>query len=167
MTDTILKAEGLMKRYGSHMALMGLDLELPRGKIIGILGPNGSGKTTFLKLAAGLLTPTSGTITRIVPKVLRALAGTDSNAYSISLPPACVAFLFSVAIEFFSSLFLLVELLNYISFCLKIQAKFCYFAQFVTFHNIVLFVDYLILDHPPQCCGLISLTRFLGCAMIV
>lgn len=63
MTDTILKAEGLMKRYGSHMALMGLDLELPRGKIIGILGPNGSGKTTFLKLAAGLLTPTSGTVT--------------------------------------------------------------------------------------------------------
>ena len=63
MTDTILKAEGLMKRYGSHMALMGLDLELPRGKIIGLLGPNGSGKTTFLKLAAGLLTPTSGTIT--------------------------------------------------------------------------------------------------------
>ncbi|MBQ6892233.1 MAG: ABC transporter ATP-binding protein [Clostridia bacterium] len=63
MTDPILKTEGLVKRYGSHMALMGLDLELPRGKIIGLLGPNGSGKTTFLKLAAGLLTPTSGTIT--------------------------------------------------------------------------------------------------------
>lgn len=63
MTDAILKAEGLTKRYGSHMALMGLDLALPRGKIIGILGPNGSGKTTFLKLAAGLLTPSSGTIT--------------------------------------------------------------------------------------------------------
>ena len=45
------------------MALTGLDLELPRGKIIGLLGPNGSGKTTFLKLAAGLLTPNSGSLT--------------------------------------------------------------------------------------------------------
>ena len=63
MTDVILKTEGLVKRYGTHTALMGLDLELPKGKIIGILGPNGSGKTTFLKLAAGLLTPTAGSIT--------------------------------------------------------------------------------------------------------
>ena len=63
MTDSILSAQALTKRYGSHMALMGLNLELPRGKIIGLLGPNGSGKTTFLKLAAGLLTPNSGTLT--------------------------------------------------------------------------------------------------------
>jgi len=63
MTDIVLKAQGLTKRYGNHVALMGLDLELPRGKIIGLLGPNGSGKTTFLKLAAGLLTPSSGSLT--------------------------------------------------------------------------------------------------------
>lgn len=63
MTDSILSAQALTKRYGSHVALMGLDMELPRGKIIGLLGPNGSGKTTFLKLAAGLLTPNSGTFT--------------------------------------------------------------------------------------------------------
>ena len=63
MTDTILSAQALTKRYGSNMALTGLDLELPRGKIIGLLGPNGSGKTTFLKLAAGLLTPNSGSLT--------------------------------------------------------------------------------------------------------
>ena len=63
MTDSILSAQALTKRYGSHMALMGLNLELPRGKIIGLLGPNGSGKTTLLKLAAGLLTPNSGTLT--------------------------------------------------------------------------------------------------------
>lgn len=63
MTDSILSAQALIKRYGSHVALMGLDMELPRGKIIGLLGPNGSGKTTFLKLAAGLLTPNSGTLT--------------------------------------------------------------------------------------------------------
>lgn len=61
--DCVLKAAGLTKRYHGSPALDNLNLELPQGKIIGLLGPNGSGKTTFLKLAAGLLTPTSGEIT--------------------------------------------------------------------------------------------------------
>ena len=59
----VLKAEGLTKRYHHAAALDGLDLQLPAGKIIGLLGPNGSGKTTFMKIAAGLLTPTTGQIT--------------------------------------------------------------------------------------------------------
>lgn len=63
MEQSTLKAAGLTKRYGGALALDNLDLELPQGKIIGLLGPNGSGKTTFIKLAAGLLTPTSGEIT--------------------------------------------------------------------------------------------------------
>lgn len=63
MESYALKATGLTMRYGKMTALDGLDLELPQGKIIGLLGPNGSGKTTFIKLAAGLLTPTSGEIT--------------------------------------------------------------------------------------------------------
>ena len=60
--DCILRADGLTKRYGAIAALDNLSLELPAGKIIGLLGPNGSGKTTFLKLCAGLLTPTRGTV---------------------------------------------------------------------------------------------------------
>lgn len=61
--DCVLKAAGLTKRYHGSPALDNLNLELPQGRIIGLLGPNGSGKTTFMKLAAGLLTPTSGEIT--------------------------------------------------------------------------------------------------------
>ncbi len=63
MEQTVLQARELSKRYHRTMALNGLNLDLPQGKIIGLLGPNGSGKTTFLKLAAGLLTPNSGSVT--------------------------------------------------------------------------------------------------------
>ena len=53
----------MTKRYkGSKAALNQVTISLPAGRIIGLLGPNGSGKTTFLKLAAGLLTPTEGDI---------------------------------------------------------------------------------------------------------
>ncbi len=58
----LLTATGLVKRYGGTVALRGIDLTLESGKIYGLLGPNGSGKTTFIKLACGLLTPDKGKI---------------------------------------------------------------------------------------------------------
>ena len=63
MNEAILSASSLVKCYHGTPALDGLNLELPKGRIIGLLGPNGSGKTTFIKLAAGLLTPSAGGIT--------------------------------------------------------------------------------------------------------
>ena len=60
MEAWVLKAANLTKQYHNAKALDGLNLELPKGKIVGLLGPNGSGKTTFIKLAAGLLTPSAG-----------------------------------------------------------------------------------------------------------
>ncbi len=62
MQEMVLQARDLTMRYHGCVALDGLNLELPQGKIVGLLGPNGSGKTTFIKLAAGLLTPTAGSI---------------------------------------------------------------------------------------------------------
>ncbi len=60
--ESILRIEGLSKRYGRVAALDNVSLELPQGEIIGLLGPNGSGKTTLLKLCAGLLTLDAGTM---------------------------------------------------------------------------------------------------------
>lgn len=60
--STILDCRGLTKLYGNKLALDHINLSLDRGKIIGLLGPNGSGKTTFIKLLNGLLVPTDGEI---------------------------------------------------------------------------------------------------------
>jgi ABC-2 type transport system ATP-binding protein len=60
--DNIVSCRNLSKRYGKFMALQNVNLDLPRGCIIGLLGPNGSGKTTFIKLLTGLLQPTMGQI---------------------------------------------------------------------------------------------------------
>ncbi len=50
------------KRYGAHRAVDGLTLEVVRGEVVALLGPNGSGKTTTLKGAAGLILPSSGEV---------------------------------------------------------------------------------------------------------
>jgi ABC-2 type transport system ATP-binding protein len=57
---TAVATRGLMKRYGAQPALQGLDLTVPRGSVYGFLGPNGSGKTTTLRLLVGLLRPDAG-----------------------------------------------------------------------------------------------------------
>ncbi len=56
----VLEAENLCKSYLNKRALQGATLTIQQGKILGLLGPNGSGKTTFLKIAAGILHPSSG-----------------------------------------------------------------------------------------------------------
>ncbi|HEX2754094.1 MAG TPA: ATP-binding cassette domain-containing protein [Candidatus Limnocylindrales bacterium] len=63
MTDGLaLATRGLQKRYGSRMALAGLDLSVPTGVVYGFLGPNGAGKTTTMRLLTGLIHPDAGTI---------------------------------------------------------------------------------------------------------
>jgi ABC-2 type transport system ATP-binding protein len=60
-SDIALKATNLTKRYGSVIALDGLDLEVKKGEILGYLGPNGAGKTTTIRLILGLIKPSAGT----------------------------------------------------------------------------------------------------------
>jgi ABC-2 type transport system ATP-binding protein len=56
------KLEGLRKEFGPVAALGGISAELPRGLILGLVGPDGAGKTTLIRLLAGLMEPTAGTI---------------------------------------------------------------------------------------------------------
>jgi ABC-2 type transport system ATP-binding protein len=60
--DLAVATRGLVKSYGRHKALTGLDISVPRGQVYGFLGPNGSGKTTALRLLTGLIRPNAGTI---------------------------------------------------------------------------------------------------------
>ena len=55
-----IRTEDLSKRYGTVDALVGLDLEVAGGEVVGYLGPNGAGKTTTLRLLLGLVQPTAG-----------------------------------------------------------------------------------------------------------
>lgn len=58
----MIRYRGFSKRFGAHLAVDSLNLEVARGEVVALLGPNGSGKTTTLKAAAGLIHPTSGTV---------------------------------------------------------------------------------------------------------
>ena len=60
MATPAIRTEGLSKRYGSADALLGLDLEVAEGEVVGYLGPNGAGKTTTIRLLLGLARPTAG-----------------------------------------------------------------------------------------------------------
>ena len=61
-TDKLIECRGLCKRFSNTLALDNVDLEVGRGKIIGLLGPNGSDKTTLIKILNGLIKPTLGDV---------------------------------------------------------------------------------------------------------
>ncbi len=58
--DFVIQTEGLTKRFGDVVAVDGLSMEVQRGRIYGLLGPNGSGKTTTMGMLLGLLRPSAG-----------------------------------------------------------------------------------------------------------
>ncbi|HHW74129.1 MAG TPA: ABC transporter ATP-binding protein [Firmicutes bacterium] len=62
MSSAILECSNLTKTFGAVTAVDGVTLDIPCGSIVGLLGPNASGKSTFLKLCNKLLSPTSGEV---------------------------------------------------------------------------------------------------------
>ncbi|MFF5494706.1 ABC transporter ATP-binding protein [Streptomyces aquilus] len=73
--DSVIHTRALTKRYrGGQLAVDGLDLTVPAGSVFGFLGPNGSGKTTTIRMLMGLIEPTSGTarvLGRPMPRATR------------------------------------------------------------------------------------------------
>lgn len=67
MSTVVLEAKGLAKRYGSAVAVAGIDLSVGEGEVIGLLGPNGAGKTTTILMLLGLTEASEGTV-RILGK---------------------------------------------------------------------------------------------------
>jgi ABC-2 type transport system ATP-binding protein len=63
MVADVIRAEGLVKKFGDLRALDGLDLAVPEGTVLGLLGPNGAGKTTAVRILTTLLEPDEGTAT--------------------------------------------------------------------------------------------------------
>jgi ABC-2 type transport system ATP-binding protein len=57
-----ISARGLVRRFGGHVAVNNVDLELRRGEVLGFLGPNGAGKTTTMQMLTGNLSPTGGVV---------------------------------------------------------------------------------------------------------
>jgi ABC-2 type transport system ATP-binding protein len=62
MSDTVIEASGLTKRYGTATAVNGISFTIQRGEIFGLLGPNGAGKTTTILMLLGLTEATAGTV---------------------------------------------------------------------------------------------------------
>jgi ABC-2 type transport system ATP-binding protein len=58
----MIELQGLTKKYGSFVAVNGINLTVPRGELFGFLGPNGAGKTTSLRMIAGILKPSAGSV---------------------------------------------------------------------------------------------------------
>src|SRR5439155_4315386 len=58
--DLAIEARGLTRRFGDLVAVDQIDLAIPRARIYGFLGPNGSGKTTTIRMLCGLLRPSAG-----------------------------------------------------------------------------------------------------------
>ena len=72
MSDSpAIRLEAVTKRFSGHVAVDRLDLEVPAGRVYGLLGPNGSGKTTTIRMIMGILRPDEGQVS---------LLGSDPDA---------------------------------------------------------------------------------------
>lgn len=79
----VISIHGLIKEYGKFRALDGLELELPGGQVVALLGENGCGKTTLLKILSGALTQYGGTVL-----IDGSAPGPETKAHTSFLPDA-------------------------------------------------------------------------------
>lgn len=92
-TDAAIRTVGLRKTFRRQHAVDGIDLVVPRGSVFGFLGPNGSGKTTTIRMLLGLSTPTAGTIEVLGAPMPAALADVLPRVGALVEGPAFTPFL--------------------------------------------------------------------------
>ncbi|MEU3187187.1 ABC transporter ATP-binding protein [Streptomyces sp. NPDC006923] len=94
VSGAVIETHGLTKRYrGGQLAVDRLDLSVPAGSVFGFLGPNGSGKTTTIRMLMGLMEPTAGTATLLGRPVPRAARGVLPQVGALIEGPALYGFL--------------------------------------------------------------------------
>src|ERR1700690_4546773 len=70
-SELVIDVQGITKRFGGRTVVNNIPMQVRRGEIYGFLGPNGSGKTTFIRMLCGLLTPDAGSGTCLGHDILR------------------------------------------------------------------------------------------------
>ncbi|MGW7198774.1 ATP-binding cassette domain-containing protein [Streptomyces chryseus] len=94
VSAAVIGTRGLTKRFrGGQLAVDSLDLSVPAGSVFGFLGPNGSGKTTTIRMLMGLIAPTSGTATLLGHPVPRAARSVLPQVGALIEGPALYGFL--------------------------------------------------------------------------
>lgn len=96
-TELSIETTGLSKRFGHQLAVDGVDLAVPKGSVFGFLGPNGSGKTTTIRLMLGLATPTDGSVRLLGEEMPRQLHGVLPRVGALVEGPAFYPFLSGAA----------------------------------------------------------------------
>ncbi|MBI4331538.1 MAG: ABC transporter ATP-binding protein [Chloroflexi bacterium] len=84
MTDIVIQASSLTRTFGRTVAVQGIELSVNRGEIFGLLGPDGAGKSTTLRLLSGLLTPDAGSVRVLGSDVIRQKASVNPNIAYVS-----------------------------------------------------------------------------------
>ena len=80
----MIRCTGLQKRYGGHEVLKGIDLDIPKGTIFGLLGPSGAGKTTLIKILTGQIRYDGGTA-NVFGKEPKDLSGEEKKKFGIMM----------------------------------------------------------------------------------
>ncbi|WP_160668250.1 ABC transporter ATP-binding protein [Pseudarthrobacter sp. ATCC 49987] len=96
-TELSIETTGLSKRFGHQLAVDGVDLAVPRGSVFGFLGPNGSGKTTTIRLMLGLAAATSGSVRLLGQEMPAQLHGVLPRVGALVEGPAFYPFLSGAA----------------------------------------------------------------------
>lgn len=91
--ESVIETSGLTKRYGKQLAVDRLSLTVPAGSVFGFLGPNGSGKTTTIRMLMGLIEPTSGHVRVLGSAMPRAARTVLPHVGALIEGPALYGFL--------------------------------------------------------------------------